>query len=144
MLKDVCVWLHGAQWSPSRRKKKKTSVRFIIVKLLKTNKKEKILKAPRGREDISHLQSHEMSPPSLQKREYSLTAPEGVAGGVNPEFFIQQTCPLRIKVKEILVKSICHQQIAVRNAEETKDGPSGRGRDNHVNTRVFGKEGRNG
>lgn len=127
----MCVWLHGAQWSPSRRKKKKTSLRFIIVKLLKTNKKEKILKAPGGKEDISHLQSHEMSPPSLQKQEYSLTAPEGGEGGVNPEFFIQQTYPLRIKVKEILVKikSICHQQIAVRNAEETKDGSSGRGHD---------------
>lgn len=61
----------------------------------KNQEKEKILKAPGGKEDISHPQSHEMSPPSLQKQgNDSLTAREGEAGGVNPEFFIQQKYPV--------------------------------------------------
>lgn len=35
----------------SKQERKETSLRFIVVKLPKANKKEKILKAPRGEED---------------------------------------------------------------------------------------------
>ena len=44
--------------NPIRISTKKTVPRHIIVKLLKTNDKEKILKAPRGEKKTLHTRHH--------------------------------------------------------------------------------------
>lgn len=69
----------------------------MVVKVLKTNKKENILKAPGGREDPFRIYGHTRCP-SLLCRNCDLFRVWG-GGAVNPEFFILPKYPLRIKVK---------------------------------------------
>lgn len=46
LMTDITPQFQQAQQNPGRRNTKKTTVRHVKVKLLKTNSKEKTLKAP--------------------------------------------------------------------------------------------------